>query len=126
MNILSATERNAAVLWVLALAAAISFAGCASYSRTVVPPGDAVKVLRVGDEVEVTRKDSTTAYFKVEKITETEVSGSLLTNMFGPNVSISFTEISSITLYAKDGRDAEQTAEIIGGIMGLALFLSLL
>ena len=126
MKILLAEKHIAAVLPVLLLAAAISVAGCASYSHTDVPPSDAANVLRVGDEVEITRKDDTTAYFKVEEIGDAEVSGSLLTNMFGRNVSIPFTDIASITLYTKDGYDSQQSAEIIGGILGLALFLSLL
>lgn len=126
MKILLAEKHIAAVLLVLLLAAAISVAGCASYSHTDVPPSDAVHVLRVGDEVEITRKDDTTAYFKVEEISDAEVSGSLMTNMFGRNVSIPIAEIASITLYTKDGHDSQQTAEIIGGVLGLALFLSLL
>jgi len=108
------------------LAAAISVAGCASYSHADVQPTDAANVLSVGDEVEITRKNGTTAYLKVEEISDTEVSGSLLTNMFGRNVSIPFVDIASITLYTRDGYDSEQTTEIIGGILGLALFVSIL
>ena len=114
------------VLRVLLLAAAISVAGCASYSHTGVQPSNAANALSVGDEVEITRTNGTTAYFKVEEISDTEVSGSLLTNMFGRNVSIPFGDIASITLYTKDGYDSGQTAEIIGGIIGLALFVSIL
>jgi len=126
MKILFAEKRIAAVLPILLLAAAISVAGCASYSHTNVPPSHAANDLRVGDEVEITRKDGTTAYFKVEEISDAEVSGSLLTNMFGRNVSIPFTDIASITRYTKDGHDSQQSAEIIGGILGLAIFVSLL
>jgi len=126
VEILLAKKYIAAVLLVFLLAAAISVAGCASYSHTDVPPSAAANVLSVGDEVEITRKDGTTAYFKVKEISDAEVSGSLLTNMFGRKVSIPFTDIASITLYKKDGHDSQQTAEIIGGILGLALFLSLL
>ena len=126
MKILLAKKHITAVLMVLLLAAAISVSGCASYSHTDVLPSHAANVLSVGDEVEVTRKDGTTAYFKVEEISDAEVSGSLLTNMFGRNVSIPFTDIASITLYTKDGYDSQQSAEVIGGILGLALFFSLL
>ena len=120
-------QRRVAPIWgIFILGAAILVAGCASYSHTDVPTSNAANVLRVGDEVEITRKDDTTAYFKVEEISDAEVSGSLLTNMFGHNVSIPFTDITSITLYTKDGHDSQQSAEIIGGILGLALFFSLL
>jgi len=126
VKILLAKKHITAVLMVLILAAAISVSGCASYSHADVLPSHAANVLSVGDEVEIKRKDGTTAYFKVEEISDTEVSGSLLTNMFGRNVSIPFTDIASITLYTKDGYDSQQSAEVIGGILGLALFFSLL
>lgn len=118
--------RAARVVQALLLAAAMLVAGCASYSQTYIQPSDVPSVLSVGDEVEITRTDGTTAYLKVEEISDTEVSGSLLTNMFGRNVSIPISDIASATLYTKEGRDAQQTAEIIGGIIGLALFFSLL
>ena len=126
MKITSAANRSASVLGILFLTVVISVAGCASYSHTNVAPSDAATVLSIGDEVEVTRKDGTTAYFKVEEISNTEVSGSLLTNMFGRNVSIAFADIASITRYVKDGHDSQQTAEIVGGLLGLALFVSIL
>ena len=94
------------------LIAAISLTGCvANYSNTQVLPDDAVNVLRVGDEVEISRKDDSTAYFKIKEINDAEVSGSSLTNMFGRNVSIPFSDIDSITLYTKEGHDSEQTIE---------------
>ena len=126
MKITSAANRSTSVLGILFLTVVISVAGCASYSHTNVAPSDAATVLSIGDEVEVTRKDGTTAYFKVEEISNTEVSGSLLTNMFGRNVSIAFADIASITRYVKDGHDSQQTAEIVGGVLGLALFVSIL
>ena len=116
----------ATVLRILILTTAISVAGCASYSHTNVQPSDALNVLRVGDEVEITRKDESTAYLKIEEISDTEVSGSLLTNMFGKNVSIPFTDIASITRYTKDGYDSDTTIEVVGSILGLALFASFL
>jgi len=105
------------VLGVLFLAAVILVAGCASYSHSVVQASDAVSVLRVGDEVEITRKDDTTAYLKIDEISDTEVSGSLLTNMFGRNVSIPFSDIDSITLYTKDGYDAGETFEALSYLL---------
>ena len=126
MKITAAENCYASMLGILLLTVAISVAGCASYSHTNVAPSDAAKVLRIGDEVEITRKHGTTAYFKVEEISNTEVSGSLLTNMFGRNVSIPFADIASITRYTKDGYDSQQTAEIVGGILGLALFVAIL
>ena len=116
----------ATVLRILILTTAISVAGCASYSHTNVQPSDALNVLRVGDEVEITRKDESTAYLKIEEISDTEVSGSLLTNMFGKNVSIPFSDIASITRYTKDGYDSDTTIEVVGSILGLALFASFL
>jgi hypothetical protein len=105
------------VFGVALLAAAISVAGCASYSPSNVQPSDAANVLRVGDEVEITRKDGTTAYLKIEEISDTEVSGSLLTNMFGRNVSIPISDIGSITLYTKDGYDAGETFEALSYLL---------
>jgi len=119
-------RRVATVLRILILTAAISIAGCASYSHTNVQPSDALNVLRVGDEVEITRKNDSTAYFEIEEISDTEVSGSLLTNMFGKNVSIPFSDIASITRYTKDGYDSDTTIEVVGSILGLALFASFL
>ena len=126
MKITAAAIRHASVLGVLLLTVAISVSGCASYSHSNVAPSDAATALSIGDEVEVTRKDGTTAYFKVEEISNTEISGSLLTNMLGRNVSIAFADIASITRYIKDGHDSQQTAEVVGGILGLALFVSIL
>ena len=126
MKVATIQHRVAPIWGIFILGATILVAGCASYSHTDVPTSNAANVLRVGDEVEITRKDDTTAYFKVEEISDAEVSGSLLTNMFGRNVSIPFTDIASITLYTKDGYDSQQSAEIVGGILGLALFFSLL
>jgi hypothetical protein len=102
---------------VLLLAAAISVAGCATYSPSGVQPSDAANILRVGDEVEITRKDDTTAYFKIKEISSTEVSGSLLTNMFGRNVSIPFSDIDSITLYTKDGHDVGEAFEALSYLL---------
>jgi len=119
-------KRLDSVLVLVFLAAAILVAGCASYSHSDVQPSNAASVLRVGDEVEITRKDRTTAYLKVEEISETEVSGSLLTNMFGRNVSIPLSDIDSITRYTKDGYDSDATTEGIGWIVGIALFVSIL
>jgi len=120
-------EKSAAtVLRILILTAAISIAGCASYSHTNVQPSDALNILRVGDEVEITRKDESTAYLKIEELSDTEVSGSLLTNVFGKNVSIPFSDIASITRYTKDGYDSDTAIEVIGSIVGLALFASIL
>ncbi len=116
----------ATVLRILILTTAISVAGCASYSHTNVQPSDAQNVLRIGDEVEITRKDESTAYLKIEEISDTEVSGSLLTNMFGKNVSIPFSDIASITRYTKDGYDSGTAIEVVGSIVGLALFASFL
>jgi len=107
----------ASVFGVLLLAAASLVAGCASYSPSNVQPSDAANVLRVGDEVEITRKDDTTAYLKIEEISDTEVSGSLLTNMFGRNVSIPISDIDSITLYTKDGYDAGETFEALSYLL---------
>ena len=126
MKVATIQHRVAPIWGIFILGATILVTGCASYSHTDVPTSNAANVLRVGDEVEITRKDDTTAYFKVEEISDAEVSGSLLTNMFGRNVSIPFTDIASITLYTKDGHDSQQSAEIIGGVLGLALFFSLL
>lgn len=123
----SSTKRSCkAALHLLLITVGVSLAGCAAYTQSTVPPGSAASVLQVGDEIEVTRNDGSTAYFEVEEIGEEQISGSLLTNMFGRNVSIPYTDIASITLYTKDGRDSEQTAAVVGGILGLALFLSLL
>jgi hypothetical protein len=113
-------------LGILLLTTAISLAGCASYSHSNVNPSDAANILQVGDEVEITRKSGSTEYIKIEEISDTAVTGSLLTNMFGRDVTIPNSDMASITLYTKDGRDHEQSAEIIGGILGLALFFSLL
>ena len=126
MKITGVEKSLASVLGVLLLATAISVAGCASYSHSDVQPSDAANILRVGDEVEITRKDATTAYLKIEEISDTEVSGSLLTNMFGRNVSIPFSNIDSITLYTKDGCDSDAMTEGIGWILGIALFVSVL
>jgi hypothetical protein len=106
-------QRTVAPIWgFIMLVATISLTGCVSnYSHTQVLPDDAVNVLRVGDEVEISRKDDSTAYFKIKEINDAEVSGSLLTNMFGRNVSIPFSDIDSITLYTKEGHDSEQTIE---------------
>jgi hypothetical protein len=108
------------------LTAMFSLAGCANYSQTNVRPGDAASLLRVGDEVNVTRKDGSTAYLKIEELSGTGISGSSLTNAFGRNISIQYDEMASIMRYTKDGVDSEETAEVLGGILGLALFLSLL
>ena len=78
---------------------------------------DAVSVLRVGDEVEITCKDDTTAYLKIKEISDTEVSGSLLTNTFGRNVSIPFSDIDSMTLYTKDGYDAGEAFEALSYLL---------
>jgi hypothetical protein len=107
----------ASVLGVLFLAAAISVAGCASYSHSDVQASDAVSVLRVGDEVEITRKDDTTAFLKIKEISDTEVSGSLLTNMFGRKVSIPFSDIDSITRYTKDGYDVGEAFEALSYLL---------
>jgi hypothetical protein len=106
-------QRTVAPIWgFIMLVATISLTGCVSnYSHTQVLPDDAVNVLRVGDEVEISRKDDSTAYIKIKEINDAEVSGSLLTNMFGRNVSIPFSDIDSITLYTKEGHDSEQTIE---------------
>jgi len=106
-------QRRVAPVWgIFILGAAIWLTGCvANYSNTQVLPDDAVNVLRVGDEVEISRKDNSTAYFKIKEINDAEVSGSLLTNMFGRNVSIPFSDIDSITLYTKEGYDAGKTFE---------------
>jgi hypothetical protein len=113
-------------LKILLLTAAISLAACANYSHTTVHPSNAENILQVGNEVEITRKSGSTAYIKIEKISDTAVTGSLLTNMFGRDVTIPYSDMASITLYTKDGRDANATIEVIGSILGLALFASLL
>jgi hypothetical protein len=102
----------APVLGIFILVAAIWLTGCvANYSHTQVPPDAATNVLHVGDEVEITRKDDSTAYFKIKEIDDAEVSGSLLTSMVGRDVSIPFSDIAVIKLYTKEGYDAEQTFE---------------
>ena len=117
MKIAVVVKDLASVLGVLFLAAAISVAGCASYSHSAVRPSDAASVLHVGDEVEIKRKDDSTAYLKIKEISDTEISGSLLTNMFGRNVSIPFSDIESITLYTKDGYDAGETFEALSYLL---------
>lgn len=107
----------ASALGVLLLAAAISVSGCASYSYTGVQPSDAASVLQVGDEVNITRKDDTTAYLKIKELSDTELSGSLLTKMFGRNVSVPFSDIDSITLYTKDGYDAGEAFEALSYLL---------
>ena len=106
-------QRRVAPVWgIFILGAAIWLTGCvANYSSTQVLPDDAENVLSVGDEVEISRKDDSTAYFKIKEINDAEVFGSLLTNMFGRNVSIPFSDIDSITLYTKEGYDAEDSFE---------------
>jgi hypothetical protein len=116
----------ALVLSVFVVTATASFAGCASHTSTAVRPSDAASTLSVGDEVQVDRKDGSSAYFKVEKIDDVRVSGSLLSNMFGRNVTIPLAEVDSITLYTKDGVDSGETIEVVSGLLGLALFFSLL
>jgi len=112
MKVATIQHRVAPIRGIFILGAAIWLTGCvANYSHTQVLPDDAVNVLRVGDEVEITRKDDTAAYFKVEEISDAEVSGSLLTSMVGRDVSIPLSEVASITLYTKEGHDAEQTIE---------------
>jgi len=112
MKVATIQHRVAPIWGIFILGAAIWLTGCvANYSHTQVLPDDAVNVLRVGDEVEITRKDDTAAYFKVEEINDAEVSGSLLTSMVGRDVSIPLSEVASITLYTKEGHDSEQTIE---------------
>ena len=112
MKVAQLQRTVAPVLEFIMLVATISLAACVSnYSHTQVLPDDAVNVLRVGDEVEITRKDDSTAYFTIKEINDAEVSGSLLTNMFGRKVSIPFSDIDSITLYTKEGHDSEPTIE---------------
>jgi len=112
MKVATIQHRVAPIRGIFILGAAIWLTGCvANYSHTQVLPDDAVNVLRVGDEVEITRKDDTAAYFKVEEISDAEVSGSLLTSMVGRDVSIPLSEVASITLYTKEGHDSEQTIE---------------
>ena len=117
MGITAVRQCVVPVLGTLILAAAISVAGCASYSHSVVPPNDAVNILHVGDEVEITRKDDSTAYFKIKEVNDAEVSGSLLTSMFGRDVSIPFSDIATITLYTKEGYDAGETFEALSYLL---------
>jgi uncharacterized lipoprotein YajG len=99
-------------LGIFILVAAIWLTGCvANYSHTQVLPDAATNVLRVGDEVEITRKDDSTAYFEIKEINDAEVSGSLLTSMVGRDVSIPFSDIAAIKLYTKEGYDAGETFE---------------
>ena len=126
MKVTATVTRGAARPGVFILIVTIIFAGCASYSQSGVRPSDAATVLRIGDEVEITRMDGTTAYLKVEEVNDSGISGSLLTNAFGRNVTIDYDDMASITRYTKNGVDSQQTAEVLGGILGLALFLSLL
>ena len=121
-----AVGRAARLLQASLLAATILMAGCASYSRTVVQPGDVPSVLALGDEVVITRRDGTTAYLRIEAISDTAVSGSLLTNMFGRHVSIPISDIASATRYTRAGVDVRQTAEVVGGVIGIALVIWLL
>ena len=118
--------KSARLLQASLLAATILMAACASYSRTVVPPGDVPSVLAVGDEVEITRRDGTTAFLKIRAISDTAVSGSLLTNVFGRHVSIPISEIASATRYTRAGIDTRVTAEVLGGVLGIALVIWLL
>ena len=100
------------VFGTLILVAAISLTGCvANFSQSPVSPDDAANVLRVGDEVQISRKDDSTAYLKIKEISDAEVSGSLLTSMVGRDVSIPFSDIAAINLYTKEGYDAGQTFE---------------
>ena len=117
MKVTAEEKGVASVLGVLLLAAVVSVAGCASYSSSDVKPGDAANVLRIGDEVEITRNNDTTAYVKIEDIGDTEVSGSLLTNMFGRNVSIPYSDIAAIKLYTKEGYDAGETFEALSYLL---------
>jgi hypothetical protein len=118
MKVATIQRRIAPVWGIFMLGAAIWLTGCvANYSHTQVLPDDAVNVLRVGDEVEISRKDDSTAYLKVKEINDAEVSGSLLTNMFGRNVSIPFSDIDSITLYTKEGYDAGETFEALSYLL---------
>jgi len=111
---IATVTRGAVQLGVFTLMVTILFAGCASYSQSGVRPNDAATVLRIGDEVEITRVDGTTAYLKVEEIDDSGISGSLLTNAFGRNVRIDYDDMASITSYTKNGVDSQQTAEVLG------------
>ena len=117
MKITVAEKGRPSVLGVLLLAAAISLAGCATYAHSDVQPSDAASALHVGDEVVITRKDGTTAFLKLKEISDTEASGSLLTNMFGRKVSIPFSDIDSITRYTKDGYDVGEAFEALSYLL---------
>ena len=95
------------------LLALFSLGGCVSNrSYMQVAPGEAESVLRVGDAVEITRKDQSVVYLKLKEINSAKVVGSDQTSMFGHvTVAVPLDEVTSIRRSKKEGYDAEQTIE---------------
>ena len=104
---------------VLLIFVAVLLTGCASYSHFDIPPDNAATELRKGDVVRIERKDNTSAHIKIESISDAEISGSLRTNIFHKDISISFSEIESITRFTRDSFESELPAIFAGVLLAI-------
>jgi hypothetical protein len=104
------------------LVSGLLLVGCASYNQTQILPENAVNVLRVGDEVDITRIDGSKVSFKIKAIEDGEV--------IGKKDQVLVSDIAAITLYVQDVANSDGlsdgTYEVLGWIGAILIWGAIL